>query len=95
MSVHGHTALSLITQIIVQLAIAIDFTAVLPCLFDQNGLARLFLGRPTDWFLQSGVKPVGADVQAMAQRPHPELRAMHGDKRVLHFASLAKYAMAF
>jgi hypothetical protein len=33
--------------------------------------------------------------QKAAHRPHRELQAMQGNERVLHFASLAKYAAAF
>jgi hypothetical protein len=33
--------------------------------------------------------------QKAAHRSHRELQAMQGNERVLHFASLAKYAVAF
>jgi hypothetical protein len=35
------------------------------------------------------------DAQAPTHRPNPELVTMLGNKRVSHFASLAKYAVAF
>jgi hypothetical protein len=64
---------------------------------------QVTIAEPTDIFLspsaqrvlQPGMEAIGPDTQAAAHRPHRELLAMLGNKRVYHFASLAKYAVAF
>jgi hypothetical protein len=41
------------------------------------------------------VEAAGMDAQAATHRPHRKQGAMLGNERVSHFASLAKYAVAF
>jgi hypothetical protein len=69
-------------------------TAVLPGLADEL-LASIFPCPLAQRVLQPGIKAARLDAQAPAHRPHREQRAMIGNERVLHFASLAKYAVAF
>jgi hypothetical protein len=45
--------------------------------------------------LLPGIETAGLDAQAPTHRPNPELVTMLSNKRVPHFASLAKYAVAF
>ena len=78
-----------------QLAIAIDLAAVGPDLPDQLSLTLVFQGPPAQRSLQPGVEAARLEAQAPALRPHRERSAMLGHERVSHFATLAKYAVAF
>ena len=78
-----------------QLAIAVDLAALFPGLPDQPGLPSIFLRPSAQRVLQPGVEPAGMDAKTPAHRAHREQRAMIGYERVSHFASLAKYAVAF
>ena len=69
--------------------------ALLPGLIEKRDLARILPGSPVQWLLQPGMETAGLDAQTATHRPHRELAAMPGHKRVSHFASLAKYAVAF
>src|SRR5690606_3872751 len=89
------TGLSLIEEVVMQLAVAIDPAALLPGRSDQVSLACIFQRPLAHRVLQPGVKTAGSDTQATAHRPNRELLAMLGNERVSHFASLAKYAVAF
>ena len=91
----GATGLSLIEEVVMQLAIAIDPAAFLPGLAEKRGLADIFPSPFAQRVLQPGIETTGPDTQAAAHRPHRELLAMLDNKRVSHFASLAKYAVAF
>src|SRR3546814_3137958 len=77
------------------LAIAIDLATVLPGFFEELCLSLIFPCPFAEWPFEPGIKPAGMNVEHSAHRADGELRAMHLDKRVLHFASLAKYAVAF
>lgn len=81
--------LALIQQVVVQFAIAIDLAAILP------GLALIFSAPFAEGLFEPGIKPAGVDVEYPAHGPNAELHTMRLDKRVPHFASLAKYAVAF
>ena len=91
----GATGLSLIKEVVMQLAIALDPAAFLPGLAETCGLAHIFPGPFAQRVLQPGIETTGPDTQTAAHRPHRELLAMLSNKRVSHFASLAKYAVAF
>ena len=78
-----------------QLAITVDLAALFPCLQEQIGLSLVLIGSPAQRVLQPGVKSTRVNPQKAAHRPHRKLQAMQGNERVLHFASLAKYAAAF
>jgi hypothetical protein len=82
-------------QIIMQFAISIHLAALLPGLPDQLGLARIFPVSFAQRVAEPGVKAAGMDAQAATLRTHWKLRAMLGNERGSHFASLAKYAVAF
>jgi len=87
--------LALIEKVVMQFAIAVDLAAVLPCPPDQLGLSGILPAPFARRALEPGVEAARMDAQAAAHRPHREQRAMLGDERVSHFASLAKYAVAF
>ena len=78
-----------------ELAVAIDPAAFLPGIADELRLTCIFQRPLAQRILQPGVKTAGPDTQATAHRPNRELLAMLGNERVSHFASLAKYAVAF
>jgi len=78
-----------------ELAIAIDLAALLPRRPDQLGLAYVFTRSSAQRVLEPGVKAARMDAQAAAHRPNRKHRTMPDDERVSHFASLAKYAVAF
>src|SRR5690606_757802 len=59
------------------------------------GLAPVFLGSRAHRRLQPGIEPARLDAQAPAHRTDGKLTPMLGHERVSHFASLAKYAVAF
>ncbi len=86
--------LALVEKIVVQLSIAVDLAALFPCLQEQIGQSLVLTGPPAQRVLQPGVNPTGMNPQEAAHRPHRKLQAMQGIERVLHFASLAKYAVA-
>ena len=69
--------------------------AICPGFPDQLDLALVLPGAAAERALQPGVETAGLDAKATAHCANEEDRAMLGDKRVLHFASLAKYAAAF
>jgi hypothetical protein len=78
-----------------QLAIAIHLAALLPGLPDEISLASVFPRPPAQRGLEPCIEAAGMDAQAATHHPHRERRAMICNKRVSHFASLAKYAVAF
>ena len=78
-----------------QLAVAIDLAAVLPGLSDQRSLPGILLCPAAQRALLPGIKAAGLDRQAPAHCTNAELALMLGNKCVSHFASLAKYAVAF
>jgi len=78
-----------------QLAIAVDPAAVCPCLPQKFGLTRIFSRPLAQGGLEPSVGAAGMDAQAATHRPDREQWTMLGDERVSHFASLAKYAVAF
>jgi hypothetical protein len=45
--------------------------------------------------LEPGIKAAGMDAEQAAHHSHRKPLLMLGNERVLHFASLAKYAVAF
>src|SRR5690606_29132233 len=91
----GTTGFTLVYQVVMQLAVAIDLAALLPGVINHSGLANVFLGPFAQGALEPGIEAAGVDTQAPAHCAHGELLAMLGNKRVPHFASLAKYAVAF
>ena len=78
-----------------QLAVAIDLAAVFPRLPEQPGLPGVFLRPSAQRVLQLGVEAAGLDAKTPTHRTYREQRATLGNERVSHFASLAKYAVAF
>ncbi len=78
-----------------QLAVAIDLAAIIPSLFEQSHLSLVFQSPLTERSLQPGVKATRVNAEHAAHATHTELLVMPFDKRVSHFASLAKYAVAF
>jgi hypothetical protein len=85
----------MIRQVIVKFAVAINLAAVVPGLPDQLRLPSIFLSPLTQRTLLPSIEAAGLAAKAPTHRPHPELVTMLGNKRVSHFASLAKYAVAF
>jgi len=51
--------------------------------------------RQCQWDNLTTHKPAGMNTEHPTHDTHTELRAMHFDKGVRHFASLAKYTVAF
>jgi hypothetical protein len=78
-----------------QLAVSIDLAAVLPSFFDQIGLAGIFFGPFAKRVLQPSVKSARVNTKASTHRTDRKYRAMLIDESVPHFASLAKYTVAF
>ena len=91
----GATGLAVIQQIIVQLAVAIDLAAVVPGPPDQLCLPSVFPSPLTQRALLPGIVATGLHRERPSHCPHAETIAMLGNERVSHFASLAKYAVAF
>src|SRR5690606_20275074 len=89
------TGLSLIEKVVMQLSIAIDPAALFPRLVEEFGLTCILPSPFAQWSLQPGIKAAGLDAQAATHRADSKLLAMLGNKRVSHFASLAKYAVAY
>ena len=89
------TRLALVQQVVVQLAIAVHLATIFPWLADQLGLADVVARPPAQRGLQPGIEAARADAQVPTHRPHLISRPMVDDERVSHFASLAKYAVAF
>lgn len=87
--------LTLVLKIIMQLAIPIDLAAVLPSLFEQLGLPLIFQSPFAEWLLRPRIEPAWVNREHVAHAAHAELLVMPFDERVSHFASLAKYAVAF
>ena len=75
-----------------QLWIATDLAALFPSSQEQIGLSLVLTGPLAQRVLQPGVKLTGMNSHEAAHRPHRKLQAIQGNERVIHFASLAKYA---
>lgn len=58
-------------------------------------MTRIFSPPLAQGGLEPGIEAADLDAQAATHRPDREQRTMLGDERVSHFASLAKYAVAF
>ena len=86
--------LSLVLKIIMQLTVAIDLAAVLPSFFLQIGLSLIFQSPFAEWPPQPRIEPTRVNCQHAAHATHTELLVMPFDECALHFASLAKYAVA-
>ena len=87
--------LALIDQVVVQLAIAVDLAAFVPGLADERDLASVVFRSIAEWIVQPTVESTRMDAKAATHLPYGKPRAMLGDEGVSHFASLAKYAVAF
>lgn len=87
--------LAVIQQVIVQLAITIDLAAVVPGLPDQRRLPGIFPSPLAQRALLPSIETAGLHGEAAAHCPHAKAIAMLGNERVSHFASRAKYAVAF
>ena len=91
----GTAGLTLIKQVVMQLAVAIDLAALLPGILNELGLAVVFLSPLAQRVLEPGIKAAGMDGEASAHGAYTELLAVLGDERVPHFSSLAQCAAAF
>lgn len=89
------TYLSLIEQIVMKLAIVLDLAALFPSLKQEIALSLVLTGPFARRVLQPGVEPARVNMEKPTHRPHRKSLLMLGNERVLHFASLAKYAAAF
>jgi hypothetical protein len=87
--------LTLITQVIVQLAITVDLAAILPRFLEQLSLPLIFSGSSAERALAPGIKSARMSTKHPTHGTNAELHAMRLDERVPHFASLAKYAVIF
>ncbi|KQQ35501.1 hypothetical protein ASG19_17575 [Rhizobium sp. Leaf306] len=78
-----------------KLAIPVDPAALFPSRLEQINLPLVLTGTLAQWHPKPGIKPAGMDAEQATQHSHREPLLMLGNERVLHFASLAKYAVAF
>ena len=78
-----------------KLAVSINLAAFVPCIFEQFCLALIFNSTLAERLFQPRIKPTWMNAQHSAHDTDCESRAMLFDKGVLHFASLAKYTVAF
>jgi len=78
-----------------KLAISVGLAALFPSRLEQIDLSLVLAGTLAPRHPKSSVKPAGMDTQQAAHHPHRKALLMLGNERVLHFASLAEYAVAF
>jgi len=69
--------------------------AVVPGLTDQLGLPGIVLSPLAPRALLPGIEATGLDAQTTTHQANLELVTMLGNRRLSHFVSLAKYAVAF
>lgn len=78
-----------------QLAVAINLTAIFSSLFDQLCLPLVFGGPFTERILQPRIETARVNAQNTAHGADGKQWAMLYIERILHLASLAKYTVAF
>ena len=88
-------ALSKVTHIQCQLAVAINTTALEPCLLEQAQQPLVVLGPRTLRCRLPRIVATGVQLHYLAHAPHAVLLLMALDKCVPHPDCLAKYAAAF
>ncbi|NTF05108.1 hypothetical protein G6M88_15305 [Agrobacterium rubi] len=66
-----------------------------PSRLEQIDLPLVLKGTLTQGHPKPGMKPAGMDAEQAAHHSHRKLLLMLGNERVIHFASLARYAVAF
>ncbi len=86
---------AVIQQVVVQLAVAIDLATVVLSPPQQLRLSSIFPSPPALRTLLPGIESAGLHGEAAAYCPHAKVTTMLGNERVFHFASRAKYAVAF
>ena len=86
---------ALVEKIVVQLSIAIDLAAFFLSRKQEIGLPFVLKGRLAQGHPKPGIKPAGMDAEQATHHSHREPLLMLGNERVLRFAFLAKYAVAF
>lgn len=91
----GAGCLPVIEQVVVKLTVTLDLATFLPGFPQKTDLPFVFTSPLAQGHPEPGVKATGMDTQQTAHRPHRKQLLMLCNERVLHFASLAKYAVAF
>ncbi len=89
------TRLAQLTQVVVDLAVAVDPAAFQPGMLDQSEQALIFLLACGFRLGQPGVVTAGMYLEGLAETPYRVLHRQLADDGVLQPDSLAKYAAAF
>src|SRR5690606_471617 len=89
------TALTMIPQIVSDLAIAVEAIAVLPALTDELHQPPILQGSGAVWRTTPGVVAAGMNIQHSTHTPHREDGCVIPDKGVLHWDCFAKYAAVY
>src|SRR5690606_22069955 len=89
------TGLAQLTQVVVDLAVAVDSAAFQPGMLDQSEQALIFLLACGFRLGQPGVVTAGMYLEGLAETPYRVLHRQLADDGVLQPDSLAKYAAAF
>lgn len=88
-------SLAVVEQAVVKLAVAINLAAFLLGFPKKTDLPVVFTSPLAQVCPEPSVKAAGMNTQQAAHRSHRKQILMLGNERVLHFAFLAKYAVAF
>lgn len=78
-----------------KLAIPVDLATLFPSRLKQIDLPLFVKGTLAHGYTKPSVKPAGMDAEQAAHHSQRKPLLMMGNERVLHFTSLAKYAVAF
>jgi hypothetical protein len=85
----------LVLKVIRQLSITVDLSTFLPRPLQQRSLSLIFQSPFTEWPLEPRIETAWMNRQHAAHAADIQLQVMPFDERIPHFASLAKYAVAF
>lgn len=91
----GAACLAVIDQVVMKLVIPAYVAALFPSCLEQINLPLVLTGLLAQGHPKPGVKAAGMDAEQAAHHSHRKSWLMLGNERVLHFAPLAKYAVAF
>jgi len=89
------TRLAQLTQVVVDLAVAVDLAAFQPGMLDQSEQTLILLGACRFRLGQPGVVTAGMYLEGLAEAPHRVLHRQLADNGVLQPDSLAKYGGLF
>ncbi len=80
-----------VEQIVMKLAISVDFAALFPSRLEQIDLSLVLAGTLAQRHPKPSIKPAGMDAQQAVHHSHRKALLMLGNERVLHFASLSLF----